>query len=260
MMQDYDGAAVFDAEGNKIGHVERTYVDSSRTPTYAEVKMGALFAKHRLVPLQNADSQDDGLHLPLSKSIIENSPDVSGLGDGVDADTLSRVDAYYGSGVGATGEADASGADAEGEGDNLPQATTADEDQALSAGDAPAADGQDPTAVRDLGDVLEVPVVEEEIVKRPVVKEVVRVRKTSTTDTQTVEDDLRREDVVRGDGDTADTDGGDSGGGVLDRIKSKISGSTLPGEEAPADPMGGQTYRESGAPVSSAAGTDATDE
>src|SRR5438270_3422620 len=94
-MQDYDGADIFDAEGNKIGHVERTYVDSSRTPTYAEVKMGTLFAKHRLVPLQNAEPQKDGLHLPLSKVEIENSPDVSGLGDGINADTLSKVDAYY---------------------------------------------------------------------------------------------------------------------------------------------------------------------
>jgi len=49
--------------------------------------------------------------------------------------------------------------------------------------------------VRDLGDVIEVPIVEEEIVKRPVVKEVLRIRKSSTSERQTVQDDVRKEDV-----------------------------------------------------------------
>jgi hypothetical protein len=203
--------------------------------------------------------------------VIENSPDVSGLGDGVDADTLSQVDAYYGSGVRASDQADVGAESDAGEEDILPYAqtvpapqqdATADAEQDRLTGDpaSAAADGQDPLAVRDLGDVLEVPVVEEEIVKRPVVKEVVRVRKTATTETQTVEDDVRREDVVRADGDGVESDDGDSQGGMLDRIKSKFAGASLPGEEAPTDPMGGQTYRESGAPVSSGATTDATDE
>lgn len=51
------------------------------------------------------------------------------------------------------------------------------------------------TRVRDLGDVVEIPVVEEELVKRPVVKEVIRVRKTSVPQERLVEDVVRREDV-----------------------------------------------------------------
>jgi uncharacterized protein (TIGR02271 family) len=55
--------------------------------------------------------------------------------------------------------------------------------------------GQGRFQVRDLGDVIEVPIVEEEIVKRPVVKEVLRIRKSSTSEQQTVQDTVRKEDV-----------------------------------------------------------------
>ncbi len=48
---------------------------------------------------------------------------------------------------------------------------------------------------RDMGDVIEVPVIEEELVKRPVVKEVLRVRKTQVSESRTVEADIRKEDV-----------------------------------------------------------------
>ena len=57
--------------------------------------------------------------------------------------------------------------------------------------------------VRDLGDVIEVPVIEERMVKTPVVKEVLRIRKRSVTEQRTVSADLRKEDVdVVKEGDT----------------------------------------------------------
>ncbi|MCA1594866.1 MAG: DUF2382 domain-containing protein, partial [Chloroflexi bacterium] len=65
---------------------------------------------------------------------------------------------------------------------------------AASAQAASAA--QDITAVRDLGDVIEVPVVEEQLVRMPVVKEIIRIRKTRQTVRQVVDADLRKEDVI----------------------------------------------------------------
>ena len=66
----------------------------------------------------------------------------------------------------------------------------------------PADDVQDMRQVRDRGDVIEVPIVEEELVKRPVVKEILRIRKDTVTDRQQVNEELRKEDVeIERDGD-----------------------------------------------------------
>ncbi len=52
-------------------------------------------------------------------------------------------------------------------------------------------------AIRDLGDVIEIPIVEEELVvtKRLVVKEVLRIRKRWVTTQRTIESTLRKEDI-----------------------------------------------------------------
>jgi len=55
--------------------------------------------------------------------------------------------------------------------------------------------GQGRFQVRDMGDVIEVPIVEEEIVKRPVVKEVLHIRKSSTSEQQTVQGEVRKEEI-----------------------------------------------------------------
>jgi len=277
MITDYDGAAVFDADGNKIGTVERTYVDDSRTSQFVEVKMGSLFHKHRLVPLDEAQTEKDGLHVPLSRVDIERSPDVSDLGDGIDAGMLSLVRAYYSGDAGAAPTAEqAAGSSGDGEeddtespsiGDRVAGAADAfksrlggDGEEDTPTVDTIAADGgvstDDPTAVRDLGDVVEVPIVEEEIVKRPVVKEVVRVRKDSVTETQTAEGDLRREDVEAEYEEPDDDEGlGARLGRALGNVGSKISGN---GDSSPAtDPTGGETYRKHVSPMPSSTGGDA---
>ena len=128
MITDYDGVVVFDAEGDKIGHVERTYVDKLGQSTFVELKMGTLFAKHRLVPLDGVQPENDGLRIPLSKEEVEDSPDVSDIGDGVDDGVLGRVEAYY-SGVGSAEPDDESAARA-----NQPPDTDTDKD-GVSLGD-----------------------------------------------------------------------------------------------------------------------------
>ena len=68
-------------------------------------------------------------------------------------------------------------------------------------------------AIRDLGDVIEIPLVEEELVvtKRLVVKEVIRIRKRWVTDRRMVQADLRKEDVeVIQEGDVVVNQGGTS--------------------------------------------------
>ena len=51
--------------------------------------------------------------------------------------------------------------------------------------------------VRDRGDVIEIPIVEDEVevVRRPVVKEVLRVRKDQVTEQQTIDTTVRKERI-----------------------------------------------------------------
>lgn len=67
--------------------------------------------------------------------------------------------------------------------------------------------------MRGTGDVIEVPIIEEELVKRPVVKEVLRVRKTPETVQRTVGADVRNEavDVVEDGNIVVRDDTGESG-------------------------------------------------
>lgn len=205
-MQDFDGADVVDPSGDKIGTVERTYDDDAGTTRLVELSMGTLFSRdHRLVPVDDAQFVDGDLHVPYGKQFIEDSPDAASAGGTLEGDLLDQVRAYYqGAGSGAAANPTV---------ERRPAAVPADEgaeqDAVASGGDAEgsaAGIGQ----VRDLGDVIEVPIVEEELVKRPVVKEVLRIRKTQVSDTQTVEGDVRKEDVevVRG-GDAVVRDNGE---------------------------------------------------
>lgn len=94
-MIDYDGAHVIDGSGEDIGTVERTYADGDGTVQFVEVKIGTLLAKHRMVPANAADLQDDGLHVPYAKEVILSSPDVSNVNDVLDGDVLGTVREYY---------------------------------------------------------------------------------------------------------------------------------------------------------------------
>lgn len=95
MLQDYDGSRVVDPDGNVIGTVERTYDDQVGVARYIEIKIGSLLAKHRLVPLENVQFDDNTLTVPYTKAIIEDGPDASSLKETLDGDTLQAAADYY---------------------------------------------------------------------------------------------------------------------------------------------------------------------
>lgn len=222
MMEDYDGTDVTDAAGERMGSVERSYVDDQGTVQFVEVKLRGFRAKHRLIPMDIVDRTDGALTVPFAKGVVEESPDASSAGDTLDGDTLDQIRAYYESQrrglspavveAGAlpvsesktdTTSSTPSGQEEEGIGDKMRGAVEQVREK-LPGGsggeggqsqDDESRQGQGRFQVRDLGDVIEVPIVEEEIVKRPVVKEVLRIRKSSTSEQQTVQDTVRKEDV-----------------------------------------------------------------
>lgn len=193
MIQGYDGAALIDSAGEKVGSVERSYVDDRGAVQLVEVKTGGIFSKHRLVPADDVEQTDDGIVVPYDKATIERSPDASDVGDTLERDALDQVRAYY-AGIGSedgTGRPAAVPVQQSEDG-----ADTESEDAgSTSVGEASTEEWQRVSGVRDRGDVIEVPIVEEEIVKRPVVKEVLRVRKSQVADTETVSDQVRKEDI-----------------------------------------------------------------
>jgi hypothetical protein len=229
-MQDFDGANVVDSNGDTVGSVERTYDDGGGIARLVEVKIGALFSKHRLVPLDGAETTDKGIQVPYDKHMIEGSPDAGSAADTLEGSFLDSVMAYYGENSDGSDTADAGvgevGAVPAGEAETQ----TADDvysDQSVVTPVAVAETGESSDnqqggalgAVRDLGDVIEVPIVEEVLVKRPVVKEVLRIRKRQITEQQTVEGDVRKAEVEVIDVPESSSSG--KGGGV---------GSAAPGE------------------------------
>jgi hypothetical protein len=183
MIEDYNGATVVDAAGERIGTVARSYVNDDGMVQVISVKLGTLFAKHRLVPVDGLHPTDGALRLPYPKALIEDVPAVD-ADDALAGEALAQVRRHYAMlrdvPVAPVRSGD-DGAPPRGE-----RSGPADDD-----GMQPTA-----TAIRDEGEVVEIPIVEEELVKRPVVKEVVRVRKETVTRQQPVETTLRREELV----------------------------------------------------------------
>jgi hypothetical protein len=198
MTDDFDGLDLIDSEGDKVGSIDRTYVDDEGNARMLSVKIGTILHSHRLVPADDVERGDGSVSVPYLKDVIEESPDFDG-DDTVEGDFLTAVREYYAHDGNLTEEdqdtpdGDAMPPDAVtaiGEVDqrNRPpnDSPTVGEDT-----DVPVEFGQ----TRDLGDVVEVPVVEEVLVKKPVVREVLRVRKSHIAETGTAAADLRKEQV-----------------------------------------------------------------
>jgi Domain of unknown function (DUF2382)/PRC-barrel domain len=185
MSDEYEGTILLSADGKRIGTVVRTWVDDNGTVRFVEAELGTLFGKYRLVPVRGAEHAGDGLKVPLTKRAVEGSPDIGDSAQMIEGSQLAGIIAYYRDRqTGAQFRAPEEGSVA---------STTVPAHSSTSE----AATSTQVGEIRDLGDVIEIPIVEEElqITKRPVVKEVIRVRKRTVVETRTVEADLRKEDV-----------------------------------------------------------------
>jgi len=94
-MDDYDGKEVIDPEGTPIGTVERTFADDRGIAHFVEVRTGRLFAKHRLIPIDELEVSDGRLRVSYRKDMIDSSPDAASIGDTLEGETLTSVRAYY---------------------------------------------------------------------------------------------------------------------------------------------------------------------
>lgn len=175
-MKDFQGLDVVDADGTKIGTVEHTFVAGDQ-PRYVEVKMGTLFAKHRLVPLENTRQEDGNLQVPYSKTTIEDSPRVDGDDSEIGESTLSSVENYYQGAPPLLPQSAPS---------NPPPASDAAQiednirENVLQQGSEqgpPVVVAYNTGDVEDRGDYIDVPILEQGIGQPAVVKEVLRIPK-----------------------------------------------------------------------------------
>lgn len=193
------GTAIYDATGDHVGKVEQTYPDDGSTVRFARVKIGTLLAKHRLVPLEDATPTRDGLQVPYSRQAIESAPDLPKEVDPLSGMAAEDLQGYYASSRDTgTGTGEPASNPVQPETSELSRSGAETNDAVLEDGEIPAVSRvpePDVGQVRDRGDFVEIPVVEERLVKQPVVTEVVRVHKTHTTDERTASADVRKEDI-----------------------------------------------------------------
>jgi hypothetical protein len=97
-MAELIGSEVLSVRGEKIGKIDHLYIHGdSDEPNWASVKHGILGLHASLIPLQDAqEEEDDGLRIVYEKDHVKDAPSVEPDGDRLsdeDADLLCR---YYG--------------------------------------------------------------------------------------------------------------------------------------------------------------------
>src|SRR5206468_145725 len=94
MADDYDGLDVLDSAGENIGTVNRTFIDGGGAPRFLDVRQHGLLRKHRLIPADQLQETGEGIRVPYTRELIEESPSYD-PSDTLEGETLDQVQAYY---------------------------------------------------------------------------------------------------------------------------------------------------------------------
>jgi sporulation protein YlmC with PRC-barrel domain len=77
-LSQWQGQDVVDMDGDKIGKLEETYVDTETDqPAFGAVQVG-MIGRHRwaFVPLQGATAGQDHLQVPVDKKLVKDAPSI----------------------------------------------------------------------------------------------------------------------------------------------------------------------------------------
>jgi len=232
------GAPVVANDGEQIGEVEEIYLDNETgKPEWVGVGTGALGRKHVLVPLENADVQENAISVPYGVAQVKGAPDVDS--EEVSQELERELYAHYGL---AYGESRSGSGLPEG---GAPSGGTADEaefvrsEEELAVGKEQVEAGRarlrkwvetepvtadvelrreaarvtrepidQPVSGTELGEQeIDVPLAAEQatVQKQAVAKERIGLEKEVETETQTISDEVRKERVEI-EGDNVDID------------------------------------------------------
>ena len=89
------GRPVYSADADKIGKVEEIFYDEqTNQPEWIGLGTGFFGTKRVLVPVQGADSREDGLYVPYSKEQVKGAPDIDA--DEISQETEQSLYAHFG--------------------------------------------------------------------------------------------------------------------------------------------------------------------
>jgi uncharacterized protein (TIGR02271 family) len=81
-VKNWQGQALHDSDGDKIGSVAAVYLDrQSGEPEWLAVKTGLLGSKLTFVPIRDASPSGDGVRVPYEKALIKDAPNVEADGE-----------------------------------------------------------------------------------------------------------------------------------------------------------------------------------
>lgn len=89
------GANVYASGGEKIGSIEEIFVDEqTNQPEWIGIGTGFFGTKRVLVPVQGADTREEGLFIPYTKEQVKDTPDIDS--DEISQETEQALYAHYG--------------------------------------------------------------------------------------------------------------------------------------------------------------------
>ncbi|WP_241473213.1 PRC-barrel domain-containing protein [Mycolicibacterium neoaurum] len=93
LVEQYVGATVYDVAGEKIGKIDKLFVDDkTRDPKWALVRSGFLGMSHAVVPLKASRRGEGAVTVTVTKDAVKDAPTVH-TDEGItidEADQLSR--------------------------------------------------------------------------------------------------------------------------------------------------------------------------
>jgi membrane protein len=102
---DWEGQAILDRAGEKIGTIEEIYlVEETGRPEWALVKMGLIGRRTTLVPISSARATADGVRTNLDKSVVSDAPKVDADAEPSE-EQVNAIYRHYGIASGSGGSA-----------------------------------------------------------------------------------------------------------------------------------------------------------
>jgi sporulation protein YlmC with PRC-barrel domain len=98
-VQSWKGRKMVDPDGDTIGTIEDIFLDRhTGQPAWAAVKTGLFGLKHTVVPIRDAQPQDDGtVRVPIQKDVVKDAPRIDPDGE-LSPDEERKLWEHYGMG------------------------------------------------------------------------------------------------------------------------------------------------------------------
>ncbi|MGN7781754.1 PRC-barrel domain-containing protein [Mycolicibacterium sp. 22603] len=95
LVEQYVGATVYDVAGEKIGKIDKLFVDdTTREPKWAIVRSGFLGMSHAVVPLKGSRRGEGAVSLTVTKDAVKDAPSVQ-TDEGITVDEADRLSRHY---------------------------------------------------------------------------------------------------------------------------------------------------------------------